>query len=244
MKNFKFDNINVSCQGPFSDNQILEFSDGLTAISAANGMGKTTIFNLLTNYFIERDNYIGTGFKLIKNLIFINDRSFVSGNIISSSIHSKLEVDDLEAKISNHLKRIMNNKFTKGSNKFSRYKTIRDDLTIEINQFGATKFLTANSTDISHAFQAFDEQIALFFSFNLAVREILNIRYPLVCDEILSTNLGSDVSSGLMAELINQDIQLILLAHPLFWERLHIKPTVELVCDSGSKHSIIYHNEL
>jgi hypothetical protein len=237
IEKFKFENINISSKGPFHEGQNLKFSSGANIISAGNGLGKTTIFNSLIDSFYFKYELECNERNLIKVIMFI-DREFVSlDDLIFILKSNNVLTSTLEIVVTEFLIKIMRDKFSVGVNKFSRYRENLGQISVKIEDSGAVKILIDASEDISHNFQAADEQMALLFSFVLAARKILNVNFPLICDGFFYGH--SEVVNGVISELMKQDIQLILLGHPGFWEELQIKPTVELTLDADRKHSII-----
>ncbi len=239
-ENFKFENIDISCKGPFLEGQNLKFLNKVNIISADNGLGKTTIFNSLIDHFDRKYAFEIHDKNIIKKLIFINHASITLNHLIFILQSNKVDISRVEILISEFLMRIMREKFAVGYNKFSRYRAKLKYISVKIEDTGTVKIFSDSFEDISHNFEAAEEQMALLFSFVFTARKILNFDFPLVCDDLFS--YPSDVINGIIAELIRGNSQIILLGHPELWGGLQIKPTVVLELDSDKRHSIIHYH--
>lgn len=73
INNIIFKNIDLSLDELFADGQIFYLSNYINYIAADNGMGKTTIYNLLKDNFLRNYNN-KIDLKILKELIFINSK--------------------------------------------------------------------------------------------------------------------------------------------------------------------------
>lgn len=245
IEKIKFAEVNLSMRGPFAEAQYLRLPDGLVTISSGNGMGKTTTFNILIeNFHLMLENpKIKNELKILKEIIFLNDYSLKPSEGLQQKILNILNSTHVDTNrylstLSEYLCKIMRPKFGQKYNKFSSRAEALQPPKIRLEIAEPLKIYTQEEEDVSYLFQAHSEEIAVLFSSNLALRKLLNLEYPLVCDMSLSGG-DSDVLSGLLNVLKEEPIQIIIMEHPSFWENLQIKPTIEFILDLQANHTIV-----
>jgi len=236
-----FSKICLSCCGPFSDHQDLIFRDGLNAISSAPGLGKTTTFNQLKYSFSSRKKELGIDSDALDNLVFVSEEPSLSWHILYKDLLNCLEKvgvqrNQVDHEISEYLKKIINEEFSAFFKNETEYSL--ENSAAKVEGLGCIGVHDNKIENISSIFSARSEKIALHFSIILACRKLLNLRYPLVCDGIFY-GLDSRLCSRLFSAVTQLDCQVILLDYPSIFEKLEIKPTVELAMDSGGRSSII-----
>lgn len=204
---FRFDSVNLSEVGPFADRVELKFCPGISNIVAGNGLGKTTIFNLL------RDEISGSSQRVKWNgdnqepakaewLVFLGERDSLSETGPRKQLLQFLDSVDT----GENWLRSLEVEVTKTFLALTQHR--HDALVVRIGRDGAITVHLGTSTEIGHL--AVGESILLNFAVNRSIRTMQRLDLPLVCDSIFGA-LDSNYRELLARAIKSLDSQVILL---------------------------------
>lgn len=248
---YRFRKLDISGVGPFGEDNVLRFRDGLTLICADWGLGKTTIARALRgdtpDARLEHTGYLES--SIPDWLIYFEEGLHLPGggdrytpltDLLTTMMFSTLDLRQLEDSITLGIGEMLETKLL-GRSKFSGDISSSQQIKLKIEEDGCLNIIdSVTGQDLNWGFRAQGERVVLYLAINRAIRLQVSseVDVPFVVDANLSL-LDMGLLSEVQRFIENIAAQVILLDRCLDEDRLRlatyeIRPEV----DSGKSRIV------
>ncbi len=244
----EFESIDVSALGPFADEQVLLFHDGVNLIKGPPGSGKTTIFQELQNQYRGLYQRHDVPFELAAKLVFV-DEGYTDYQYRESMFAGGYSLDDapcirlFSQLISHHINQLIAPKALVGRNKFGGANSCGYPFHVSIKESGGIRVFNTAQRPVDDLFFAMSETFLLSLACNFALRDVLGFHDPLVVDWG-SGVVDKAIFAGCYNVLVRTESQCICLLSESFAERVPRSPDYVLTEVEGDRVRAIATSEM
>jgi hypothetical protein len=232
----RFESVNISSLGPFSENQILRFHANVNLIQGSNGTGKTTIFRELLRQYREQYRRSDIPVELAIKLVFIGEsygHEERRGQSIVVAAHKLQAVQCLHLLpklIAHRVNQLIARKVMWGHSKFGQPEDSGYPFAVAISEEGALEIFGASGSRSDSLFVAAGESLMLSLACNFALRDLLEFGDPFVIDGAFDL-LDESLLPAFYQETFRMNNQRIYLLSERISERMGADPDYVLVWD-------------
>lgn len=247
---FRFLTANVSNAGPFADRQQLRIPEGVTIVAAAAGAGKTTITTSLRNQIRRLEERLtGNHYVNLPDwLIFLDDtQSLPYGGapwpplaaLMSSMPELSSQRPTLERYVTYNVRHLLAGKLGAHPSKFSGIPSTEHTLYVHVTDDGTINISCCSHPIINDRFLAVGERLVLYLSLNDALRKVMDLDLPFVCDFSLGS-LDSFLITRCLQFISNISHQILILENHGTLSFLGVAPTIEIMSSPLSGKSRLW----